>query len=80
MLPLANLVYFTSLYLHKVLGFSPVATGLGLIPSTATVVLTSTLGTRRLVARLTVKQVLLAGLACMGGGQRSPGNDRHLPE
>jgi hypothetical protein len=66
---LAGYVYFTSLYLQKVLGFSPVATGLGLIPSSATVVLTSTLGTRRLLARLTVKQVLLAGLACMGGGQ-----------
>jgi hypothetical protein len=47
----------------------PVATGLALVPSIVTVVLTSTLGTRRLLARFTIKRVLLAGLACMGGGQ-----------
>ncbi len=66
---LAGYVYFASLYLQKVLGFSPVATGLALIPSTATVVLVSTLGTRRLLARFSLKIVLLAGLACMGAGQ-----------
>ena len=47
---LAGYVYFVSLYLQKVLGFSPVATGLALVPSTVTVVFTSTLGTRRLLA------------------------------
>jgi MFS family permease len=66
---LAGYVYFGSLYMQKVLGFSPVATGLALVPSTVTVVLTSTLATRRLLARFTIKQVLLAGLACMGAGQ-----------
>ena len=66
---LAGYVYFISLYLQRVLGFGPVETGLALVPSTITVVLTSTLLTRRLLARLTIKQVLLAGLACMGGGQ-----------
>ena len=66
---LAGYVYFASLYLQKVLGFSPVATGLALVPSTVTVVLVSTLGTRRLLARFGIKAVLLAGLACMGGGQ-----------
>jgi hypothetical protein len=66
---LAGYVYFASLYLQKVLGFSPVATGLALVPSTGTVVLVSTLGTRRLLARFTIKAVLLAGLACMGAGQ-----------
>jgi EmrB/QacA subfamily drug resistance transporter len=66
---LAGYVYFTSLYLQKVLGFSPVATGLALVPSTVTVVLVSTLGTRRLLARFSIKTVLLAGLACMGAGQ-----------
>jgi EmrB/QacA subfamily drug resistance transporter len=66
---LAGYVYFTSLYLQKVLGFSPVETGLALIPSTVTVVLTSTLGTRRLLARFSIKVVLLAGLACMAAGQ-----------
>jgi EmrB/QacA subfamily drug resistance transporter len=66
---LAGYVYFASLYLQKVLGFSPVATGLALVPSTIIVVLVSTLGTRRLLARFSIKAVLLAGLACMGAGQ-----------
>jgi MFS family permease len=66
---LAGYVYFASLYLQKVLGFSPVATGLALVPSTVTVVLVSTLVTRRLLARFTGKTVLLAGLASMGAGQ-----------
>ena len=66
---LADYVYFVSLYLQRVQGFSPLATGLALIPSTATVVLTSTLVTRRLLTRFTIKQVLLAGLVAMGAGQ-----------
>ena len=66
---LAGYVYFASLYLQKVLGFSPVATGLALVPSTVTVVLVSTVGTRRLLARFSIGAVLLAGLACMGAGQ-----------
>jgi len=59
---LAGYVYFVSLYLQRVHGFSPVQTGLALVPSTVTVVLTSTLGTRRLLTRLSIKQVLLAVL------------------
>ena len=66
---LAGYVYFISLYLQKVQGFSPVETGLALVPSTLTVVVTSTFGTRRLLARLALKWVLLAGLACMAAGQ-----------
>ena len=66
---LAGYVYFISLYLQKVQGFSPVETGLALLPSTLTVVVTSTFVTRRLLARLDLKWVLLAGLACMAGGQ-----------
>jgi MFS family permease len=66
---LAGYVYFVSLYLQRVQGLSPLATGLALIPSTATVVLTSTLGTRRLLTRFTIKQVLLTGLVAMGAGQ-----------
>jgi MFS family permease len=66
---LAGYVYFVSLYLQKVEGFSPVETGLALVPSTVTVVLTSTLVTRRLLNRFTIKHVLLAGLGCMAAGQ-----------
>ncbi|MFB7199992.1 MFS transporter [Streptomyces sp. NPDC056240] len=66
---LAGYVYFASLYLQRVLEFSPVTTGLALVPSTGTVVLVSTFGTRWLTARFSVKALLLAGLACMGAGQ-----------
>ncbi len=66
---LAGYVYFVSLFLQKVLHFSPVLTGAALVPSTLTVVTMSTLGTRRLLARLPVWQVLLGGLLCLGGGQ-----------
>jgi Major Facilitator Superfamily len=66
---LAGYVYFISLYLQKVQGYSPVETGLALLPSTLTVVLTSTFVTRRLLARFELKWVLLAGLAGMAGGQ-----------
>jgi EmrB/QacA subfamily drug resistance transporter len=66
---LAGYVYFVSLYLQRVQGLSPVLTGLALVPATVTVVLTSTLLTRRLLARLAIKYVLLIGLGCMAAGQ-----------
>jgi len=66
---LAGYVYFLSLFLQEVLHFSPLQTGLALVPSTATVVATSTLLTRRLLLRLSLKQVLLAGLVAMAIGQ-----------
>ena len=66
---LAGYVYFVSLYLQRVHRFSPLEAGLALVPATITVVLTSTLGTRRLLARFTIKQVLLAGLTSMTAGQ-----------
>jgi MFS family permease len=66
---LAGYVYFVSLFLQKVLHFSPLLTGLALVPSTLTVVAMSTLGTRRLLARRPAWQVLLAGLAFLAGGQ-----------
>src|SRR5947208_12834634 len=66
---LAAYVYFTSLYMQRVLGVSAVLTGLSLVPSTATVILVSTFATRRLLERLGVKRLLLLGLALMGVGQ-----------
>jgi EmrB/QacA subfamily drug resistance transporter len=66
---LAGYVYFVSLYLQRVEGFSPLLTGLALLPSTLTVVLTSTLLTRRLLAKFAVRSVLLAGLVSMAAGQ-----------
>jgi EmrB/QacA subfamily drug resistance transporter len=66
---LAGYVYFVSLFLQKVLHFSPLLTGAALLPATAAVVATSTLATRRLLSRLPAWQVLLGGLACLAGGQ-----------
>jgi EmrB/QacA subfamily drug resistance transporter len=66
---LAGYVYFVSLFLQRVLGLSPVMTGLALVPSTLTVVMVSTLVTRRLLSRLSVKTVLLMALASMAAGQ-----------
>jgi MFS family permease len=66
---LAGYVYFISLYLQKVHHFTPLQTGLGLLPATTTVVLVSTLVTRRLLTRFGVRWVLLAGLVIMTAGQ-----------
>jgi EmrB/QacA subfamily drug resistance transporter len=66
---LAGYVYFVSLFLQRVLHFSPLLTGASLMPSTVTVVAMSTLGTRRLLQRLPAWQVLLAGLTCLAAGQ-----------
>jgi EmrB/QacA subfamily drug resistance transporter len=66
---LAGYVYFTSLYLQRVAHFSPVATGLAMLPSTLMVVLVSTLMTRRLLVRFSVKSVLLTALTSITAGQ-----------
>jgi EmrB/QacA subfamily drug resistance transporter len=66
---LAGYVYFVSLFLQRVLHFSPLMTGAALVPSTLTVVAMSTLGTRRLLSRFPVWLVLLGGLACLEAGQ-----------
>jgi MFS family permease len=65
----AGYVCFTSLYLQKVLHFSPLLTGLALIPATATVMVVSVLLTRRLLARFGTRPLLLAGLLAIGVGQ-----------
>jgi Major Facilitator Superfamily len=65
----AGYVYFTSLYLQDVLHFSPLQTGLALIPATGTVMLTSIAITRRALARVRVRTLLLVGLSISGLGQ-----------
>ena len=62
-------VYFTSLYLQEVLGFSPLETGLTFIPATLTVIVTSTQLTRRVLPHLGVRKVLVAGLTSVAIGQ-----------
>jgi EmrB/QacA subfamily drug resistance transporter len=66
---LAGYVYFISLYLQRVLHFSPLLTGLALIPATLTVMVTSVFLTRRLLARFGTKSLLVAGLVSLGLGQ-----------
>jgi EmrB/QacA subfamily drug resistance transporter len=65
----AGYVYFTSLYLQRVLSFSALSTGLALLPSTATVLTVSVLFTRRLLARFSIKSLLVVGLAATALGQ-----------
>jgi EmrB/QacA subfamily drug resistance transporter len=65
----ASYVYFVSLYLQRVDRFSPVLTGLALVPSTATVVITSTLVSRRVLARRGLRQTLIAGVLSIAAGQ-----------
>jgi MFS family permease len=62
-------VYFVSLYMQKILHFSALRTGLGLLPATVTVLVTSTWLTRRLLGRFGMKAVLAAGLTSVGLGQ-----------
>ncbi|MEA2592678.1 MAG: hypothetical protein QOD62_2509, partial [Actinomycetota bacterium] len=65
----AGYVYFTSLYLQDVLHFSPLDTGLALIPATGTVMVTATVVTLRALARFGVRKVLLVGLSIVALGQ-----------
>jgi EmrB/QacA subfamily drug resistance transporter len=66
---LAAYVYFLSLFLQGIEGFSPVGAGLALVPATVMAVLTSTFLTRRLLSRFGVKQILIIGLASISAGQ-----------
>ncbi len=65
----AGYVYFTSLYNQDVLHFSPLQAGLAFIPATATVMLTATQLTRRILPRFGVRTILLTGLSITGLGQ-----------
>jgi MFS family permease len=62
-------VYFVTLYMQQVLHFSALRAGLGLLPSTLTVLVTSTWLARRLVARFGTRAVLAGGLVSIGLGQ-----------
>jgi MFS family permease len=66
---IAGYVYFVSLYLQRVLEFSPALAGLGLVPSTLAVVLMSTYVMRPVLARIGIWPTILAGLTLLGLGQ-----------
>jgi EmrB/QacA subfamily drug resistance transporter len=65
----AGYVYFITLYMQRVLHFSALQAGLGLLAATLTVLVTSTWLTRRLSARWGAKPVIVAGLVSLGLGQ-----------
>jgi hypothetical protein len=58
---IAGYVYFSSLYLQRVHLLSPLLTGIALIPATGTVMATSMVLTRRLLARFGIRPPLVAG-------------------
>jgi MFS family permease len=62
-------VYFVTLYLQKVLHFSALQAGLGLLPATLTVMTASTLLARRLLARFGALPVFVTALVSLGLGQ-----------
>jgi MFS family permease len=62
-------VYFITLYMQRVLGFSALQAGLALLPATLTVMATSILLARRVVARFGAKAVLVAAMVSIGLGQ-----------
>jgi EmrB/QacA subfamily drug resistance transporter len=66
---LAGYIYFITLYLQDVLHYSAVLTGVALVPATVTVMIVSTVMTRRLLPRLGVRRMLLLGLCSVGFGQ-----------
>jgi len=54
--------FLSSLYLHEVLGYSPIETGLAFLPCNLLMAVFSLVITRRLVARFDARVVLLSGL------------------
>jgi EmrB/QacA subfamily drug resistance transporter len=59
--------FLSSLYLHEVLGYSPIETGLAFLPSNMLMALFSLVITKRLVARFDARVVLLTGLTLVVG-------------
>jgi MFS family permease len=62
-------VYFVTLYMQKVLHFSALQAGLGLLPATLTVMAASILLARRLLARFGALPVFVTALVSIGLGQ-----------
>ncbi|MCW2495914.1 MFS transporter [Jatrophihabitans sp.] len=65
----AGYVYFVSLYLQRVLGYSAVSTGVALVPATLTALIVATQVARRLLPRMGGKRLLLIALVLVGIGQ-----------
>jgi EmrB/QacA subfamily drug resistance transporter len=65
----AAYAYFAALYLQRVLHFSEIEAALALVPAPTTLVIASTLLSRRMIARFGVKVTMIAGLASLAAGQ-----------
>uniref|UniRef100_UPI003F49A4F2 MFS transporter n=1 Tax=Nonomuraea bangladeshensis TaxID=404385 RepID=UPI003F49A4F2 len=63
-----GLLFFAPLYLQGVLGYSPMLSGLAVIPMSLTVFLTANFLTGRLLGRLGTRPLMIAGLVLMGAG------------
>ncbi|WDO04756.1 MFS transporter [Streptomyces murinus] len=62
------IVFFAPLYLQGMLGYSPVESGLSLVPMSLTVFLTANFATGRLLARYGPRALMVTGLLLIGAG------------
>ncbi len=60
-------LFFPTLYMQDVFGYSPIKTGLGYVVWPVTMVVTATVG-QKLVARFDARLILAAGLLMVSGG------------
>ncbi|MFF4602509.1 MFS transporter [Streptomyces sp. NPDC001339] len=63
-----GIVFFAPLYLQGMLGYSPVESGLALVPMSLTVFLTATFVTGRLLAKYSPRTLMVTGLILIGAG------------
>ncbi|MER5465644.1 MFS transporter [Streptomyces sp. NPDC002668] len=63
-----GMLFFAPLYLQGMLGYSPLESGLALVPMSAGVFLTANFVTGRLLAKYTPRMLMAVGLALIGGG------------
>jgi EmrB/QacA subfamily drug resistance transporter len=62
---------FLTYYMQQTLGFSPVKTGLAFLPMTATIVLSATLGSTRLLPRFGPRPLIVGGMLVASAGMLS---------
>ena len=62
---------FLTYYMQQTLGFSPVKTGLAFLPMTATIVLSATLGSTKLLPRFGPRPLIVGGMLVAAAGMLS---------
>lgn len=63
-----GMLFFAPLYLQEMLKYSPLQSGLALVPMSASVFLTANFVTGRLLATYTPRTLMVVGLVLIGGG------------